>query len=39
MKFETALTALAMVIIGGIAIWYVFGGVIIEMMTTLVNVL
>lgn len=39
MKFETILTGLAIVVIGGIALWYTFGGIIMEIMTTLVNVL
>lgn len=39
MKFEMVLVGVAMVIIGMIAIWYTFGGVIMEFITTLMNVL
>ena len=39
MKFETVLTGLAIVVIGGLAIWFTFGPIVMNAIDTVVNVL
>ena len=39
MKFETVLTAIAMVVVGAIAIWITFGPLVVNAFETIVNVL
>lgn len=38
-EMDKLIIAFAMVIIGGVAIWYVFGGIVMELMATLMTVL